>query len=42
MIKFTDVIKDFTKDKKLRKIKCKFHMNTNGLNLNKSPYECLI
>ena len=42
MIKFTDFIKDFTKDKKLSKIKCKFHMNTDFLNLDKSPYDCLI
>ena len=42
MIKFTDFIKDFTKDKNLKKIKCKFHMNANFLNLNKLPYDCLI
>ena len=41
MIKFTDFIKDFT-DGKESKIKCKFHMSTDFLGLEKSPYDCLM
>ena len=41
MIKFTDFIKDFTEGKQ-SKIKFKFHMSTKFLDLNKSPYDCLI
>lgn len=41
MIKFTDFIKDFTEGKE-SKIKYKFHMSTEFLNLKKTPYECLI
>ena len=40
-IKFTDFIKDFTEGKE-NKIKFKFHMSTKFLDLNKSPYDCLI
>ena len=41
MIKFTDFIKDFTEGKQ-SKIKFKFHMSTDFLGLEKSPYDCLI
>ena len=41
MIKFTNFIKDFTEGKQ-SKIKFKFHMSTKFLDLNKSPYDCLI
>ncbi|ASS39939.1 GIY-YIG nuclease family protein [Fusobacterium sp. oral taxon 203] len=41
MIKFTDFIKEFTEGKQ-SKIKFKFHMSTKFLDLNKSPYDCLI
>lgn len=41
MIKFTDFIKDFTKGKE-NKIKFKFHMSTDFLELKKSPYDCLM
>lgn len=41
MIKFTDFIKEFTEGKE-SKIKFKFHMSTKFLDLNKSPYDCLI
>ena len=40
-IKFTDFIKDFTKGKE-NKIKFKFHMSTDFLELKKSPYDCLM
>lgn len=41
MIKFTDFIKDFTEGKE-SKIKCKFHMSTDFLGVEKSPYDCLM
>ena len=41
VIKFTDFIKDFTKGKE-NKIKFKFHMSTDFLELKKSPYDCLM
>ena len=41
MIKFTNFIKDFTEGKQ-SKIKFKFHMSTDFLGLEKSPYDCLI
>ena len=41
MIKFTDFIKDFTEGKE-NKIKFKFHMSTDFLELKKSPYDCLM
>ena len=41
VIKFTDFIKDFTKGKE-NKIKFKFHMSTDFLELKKPPYDCLM
>ena len=41
MIKFTDFIKSFTEGKD-SKIKFKFHMSTDFLELKKSPYDCLM